>query len=381
MRPFTSVPTLPMSAFIRPALQEFAAYTAHSVAQEQSTPAEIDQLDTNESSYDLPAALKEKLAREYQTTISANRYPDGGQAALRMAIATYAMSSLPDEFTVVADQVTVGNGSDELIRSLLIATCVGRSGAILVAEPTFSMYKILAQTLGVDVVTVGRQEATFEVDIAAARAAMADSAIPVRVVFMVSPNSPTGNGLTAAELDWLRTLPADVLVVVDEAYFEFSQESTLADALTRPNWIVTRTFSKAFRLAAHRVGYAIAAPEIIAVLEKVRLPYNLPSFSQAAALLALHHAPEILAQVGEVQAERQRLIQAFEQFPGLRVWPSAANFLYARPTTLSLDTVFSRLYQRGTQIRQTGGGLRITIGTPAENSRTLAHLHEVLSTQ
>lgn len=368
-----------MSAFIRPELQKFAAYSAHAVSQEASLPELIDQLDTNESSYDLPAALKAKLAGEYQNSISANRYPDGGHAALRAAIAAYAMSSVPDELNIDAKQVTVGNGSDELIRSLLIATCVGRSGAILVAEPTFSMYKILAQTLGVDVVAINRDETTFELDIAAAQAAMSDSAVPIRVVFMVSPNSPTGNGLTAAELAWLRALPTDVLVVVDEAYFEFSQASTLAEALTRPNWIVTRTFSKAFRLAAHRVGYAIAAPELIAVLEKVRLPYNLPSFSQAAALLALHHATDILAQVAEVQAERERLLEACRALPSLQVWPSAANFLYARPIQQSLDAVFQQLYQRGTQVRQTGGGLRITIGTPAENARTLDHLKQVLA--
>jgi len=368
-----------MSAFIRPDLQEFAAYSAHPVAP-VSVPPVLDHLDTNESSYDLPAPLKEKLAWEYQHALEANRYPDGGHGELRTAIAAYAQASAQlGTPTISPAQVTVGNGSDELIRSLLIATCVGRSGAILVAEPTFSMYKILAQTLGVDVIAVGRQEETFEVDIAAAQTAIAKADVPIRMVFMVSPNSPTGNGLTPAEGDWLRSLPPEMLVVVDEAYFEFSQDTTLADALTRSNWIVTRTFSKAFRLAAHRVGYAIAAPDIIQVLEKVRLPYNLPSFSQAAALLALRHAPAILATVAEVQQERDRLYQACRDLPNFQVWPSAANFLYGRPTTLSLDTIFRQLYEQGTQIRQTGGGLRLTIGTPEENDRTLTHLRQVLT--
>lgn len=369
-----------MSAFLRPDLQAFAAYSAHPTTSASAVPPVIDHLDTNESSYDLPLPLKEKLAWEYQQVIAANRYPVGDHQELRAAIAAYATASghLNGQ-TVAPEQVTVGNGSDELIRSLLIATCVGRPGAILVAEPTFSMYKILAQTLGVEVLAVGRDEHTFEVDLAAAQTAMQQASVPVRMVFMVSPNSPTGNGLTAQEWYWLRSLPTDVLVVVDEAYFEFSQATTLSDALTRPNWLVTRTFSKAFRLAAHRVGYAIAHPEIIAVLEKVRLPYNLPSFSQVAALLALRHAPEILAKVAEVRQERDRLESAFKDLPNFQVWPSDANFIYARPTAQSLDTIFHQLYAQGTQIRQTGGGLRITIGTPDENERTLAHLRQALA--
>ncbi|MEM1310531.1 MAG: histidinol-phosphate transaminase [Cyanobacteria bacterium P01_H01_bin.153] len=368
-----------MSAFIRPELQAFLAYNAHPADPIAATPAVVDHLDTNESAYDLPTPLKEKLAWEYQHAVLANRYPDGGHLALRQAIAAYAEASaeLPPG-SISSAQVTVGNGSDELIRSLLIATCVGRPGAILVAEPTFSMYKILAQTLGIDVVAVNRDEATFAVAPTAAQAAIDNAAVPIRMVFMVSPNSPTGNGLTAAEWEWLHQLPTDVLVVVDEAYFEFSQTTTLSDALSRPNWVVTRTFSKAFRLAAHRVGYAIATPDIIAVLEKVRLPYNLPSFSQTAALLALKYAPEILTKVAEVRQERDRLGAAFEQLPGLRSWPSKANFIYCRPTHQSLDEIVQRLQEQGTQVRQTGGGLRITVGTPTENMRTIAHLHQAL---
>ncbi|NEQ44206.1 MAG: histidinol-phosphate transaminase [Leptolyngbya sp. SIOISBB] len=370
-----------MSAFIRPDLQAFAAYSAHAMAETAVAPTVIDHLDTNESSYDLPTPLKEKLAWEYQHTVQTNRYPDGGHADLRAAIADYANHSVAlSGLTATADHITVGNGSDELIRSLLIATCVGRSGAVLVAEPTFSMYKILATTLGVEVVAIGRDEATFEVDIVAAQNAISHSSTPVRMVFMVSPNSPTGNSLTRSELEWLRSLPTDVLVVVDEAYFEFNQESTLFDALTRPNWLITRTFSKAFRLATHRIGYAIAQPELITILEKVRLPYNLPSFSQAAALTALRYAPDILVTVIEIQAERQRLSQAFKKLPNFQAWPTTANFIYGRPTVHSVETIFQKLYQQGTQIRQTGGGLRLTIGTPEENNRTLTHLNQALTT-
>lgn len=369
-----------MSAFIRPDLEAFAAYSAQALDVEAPSPEITDCLDTNESAYDLPPALKEKLAWEYQHQIAANRYPNGGHEALKAAIAAYAVASANlDAAAISANHVTVGNGSDELIRSLLIATCVGRTGAILVAEPTFSMYKILAQTLGIEVISVGRNPDTFAVDLAVAQAAINQSKTPIRMIFMVSPNSPTGNSLTPAEMTWLKQLPEETLVVVDEAYFEFSQQTTLAEAIARPNWIVTRTFSKAFRLAAHRVGYAIAQPELISVLEKVRLPYNLPSFSQAAASVVLRHAAEVLSVVSKVQAERDRLIAAMTAFPDLRVWPSTANFIYCRPTAMSLEDLLSKLYQQGTHVRQTGGGLRITIGTPAENTRTLTHLESALN--
>ena len=368
-----------MSAFLRPDLAEFAAYSAHGPDAGGARPETIDSLDTNECPYDLPEELKGKLAWTYQQAIAANRYPDGDHSNLRAAIADYVNESAalaPD--TISVEHISIGNGSDELIRSLLIATCAGRDGAILVADPTFSMYGILARTLGIPVVNVPRNPETFAVDTVQAQAAIAQSTAPVRVVFMVHPNSPTANALTAAELTWLRQLPPDILVVVDEAYFEFSQHTTVADVLQRDHWVVTRTFSKAFRLAAHRVGYAIASPPLTQVLEKVRLPYNLPSFSQAAARLALQQRSQLLAVIPEMLNQRQRLSDALTRHSALTVWPSAANFLYVRSAQPDTATLFRRLYQLGTHVRHTGGGLRITVGTPGENDRTLAHMAEIL---
>ncbi len=369
-----------MVSFLRPDLAEFAAYRTHDPAADGPPPSSVDVLDTNECPYDLPAELKEKLAWTYQQEIAANRYPDGDHGGLKTAIADYVIESAGlERGTIGPEHISVGNGSDELIRSLLIATCGGREGAILVASPTFSMYGILAQTLGIPVVTVPRDPVTFAVDGEGVATAISTSPVPVRMVFMVHPNSPTANALTPGELDWLGQLPAEILVVVDEAYFEFSQHTTVAKVLTRPNWVVTRTFSKAFRLAAHRVGYAIAPPTLTQVLEKVRLPYNLPSFSQAAARLALAHRQELLDIIPELIAQRQSLQAALAALADFTVWPSAANFLYARPTKISPETLFTRLRHQGTHVRNISGGLRITIGTPEENSRTLDHLHQALS--
>ena len=383
-----------MLNFIRSDLAQLIAYTPHpgGTSGEPSKAETLDRLDTNETPYDLPEELKQKLAIAYEREIEANRYPDGGHGALKEAIAAYVRESAagatgenPDsgqqaeQLAIAPANISIGNGSDELIRSLLIATCLGGQGSILVANPTFSMYGILAKTLAIPVVEVGRKEANFEIDLEAAQEAIASSQNPpVRVVFLVHPNSPTAQGLTDAELDWLRSLPEDILAVIDEAYFEFSQTTLVGELHQHPNWLILRTFSKAFRLAAHRVGYAIGNEEAIATLEKVRLPYNLPSFSQAAALTALHYRQLLFASVPEIIAERQRLSDALSQIPSLRVWPSIANFLYLRPTTdISPGELTQKLKAKGTMVRHTGGGIRITIGSPEENSRTLERLQKI----
>ena len=368
-------------SFIRSDLAQLAAYLPHSGG---ATPAIVDRLDTNESPLDLPAEIKSKLAWIYQQEIEANRYPDGSHQELKSAIAEYVNESATNNFTTA--NISVGNGSDELIRSILIATCLGGVGSILVATPTFSVYGIMARCLGIPVVTVAR-EADFALDLEAAQQAIAQTDNPpVRVVFMVHPNSPTGNALRTQELDWLRSLPEDILVVVDEAYFEFSQTSVVTELAQRGNWLVLRTFSKAFRLAAHRVGYAIAHPDLITALEKVRLPYNLPSFSQIAAKIALQQRQLLLPLVSQTIAERERLYPILRSNDALEVWQSQANFIYLRLRNLTGDRHESALAEiteslkaQGTLIRHTGGGLRLTIGTSEENNRTIERLIEVIS--
>jgi len=366
--------------FVRSDLARLTAYTPNPGHGQETVSGvtEIDRCDANECSYDLPLALKQKLAMAYWESIEANRYPDGSHGDLRQLIAEYVCESA-DRSHVAAENISIGNGSDELIRSILIATCSNGEGSILVANPTFSMYAILAQTLGIPVVSVERNETDFSIDLEAAQQALDRSQNPpVRVVFVVHPNSPTANPLTDAELDWLRSLPDTVLVVVDEAYFEFSQQTVVSE---RPsNWVVLRTFSKAFRLAAHRLGYAIADPDLTAVLEKIRLPYNLPSFSQAALRAALLHRSEILSTISEIQQERDRMWREFSTLPHLRLWPSSSNFIYLRSTddTLSNEALARKLFVAGTLVRHTGGGLRITVGSPEENTRTLERLRAIL---
>jgi len=378
-----------MLPFIRSDLAKFSAYKPHpGSSTAEAVPSQLDRLDTNESPYDLPPELKEKLAWEYQQIIETNRYPDGGHETLKNAIAEYANESAnvaPSFFT--AANISVGNGSDELIRSILIASCVGGEGSVLVANPTFSMYGILAQTLGIPVVTVGRNEANFEIDLKAADKAIEQTQNPaIRVIFVVHPNSPTANALTAAELAWLRSLSDRILVVIDEAYFEFSQNTLACELLQHPNWMIMRTFSKAFRLAAHRVGYCLAQQQLITILEKVRLPYNLPSVSIAAALIALQNRQLLLKSIPQTLQERAKLIEALSQYPILQVAQSAANFVYVRlkPNALNqkddyLINITQKLRTAGTLVRHINGALRITVGTPEENLRTLSRLQTALT--
>lgn len=375
--------------FIRSDLSQLNAYKPHP-GSDSAEPVNIqfDRLDTNESPLDLPPEIKEKLAFIYQQIIETNRYPDGGHESLKNAIAEYVNESANlSNSTFTAANISVGNGSDELIRSLLIATCLGGEGSILVANPTFSMYAILAQTLGISVVTIGRNQHNFETDLEAAKSAIIQTQNPpIRVVFVVHPNSPTANCLTAAEITWLKSLPEEILVVIDEAYFEFSQTTLAAELLQHPNWIILRTFSKAFRLAAMRVGYCIAHPQAIAILEKVRLPYNLPSFSIASALMALENRQLLLQLIPQTLNERTKLITALSTHSILEITPSRTNFIYLRVKPGYQDTenhVLTNLNQKlrsqGTLIRLLPNGLRITIGTPAENNRTIERIQAALS--
>ncbi|MBF2026454.1 MAG: histidinol-phosphate transaminase [Oscillatoriales cyanobacterium C42_A2020_001] len=382
-----------MLPFIRSDLSQLTAYIPHSQdsldsvdsvgAKQESELLVVDRLDTNESPYDLPDELKQELGWALQDVIKSNRYPDGGHYALKQAIADYVNESAGlTHSPLTASHISLGNGSDELIRSILIATCLRSEGSILVADPTFSMYGILAQTLGIPVVHVTRSPDTFAIDLQAAQIAITQpQQLPVRVVFVVHPNSPTGNALTTAEVAWLKALPNNILVVIDEAYFEFSQTTLASEIQHHPNWVILRTFSKAFRLAAYRVGYAIAHPQIASVLEKVRLPYNLPSISQVAAQFALTHRQKLLQTIPQILQERDTFITTLQQQPLLKVWQSQANFVFTVPVSETpgfAEIIFQSLNRQGTAIRCISGGLRITIGTPTENSRTLHRLIHIV---
>jgi histidinol-phosphate aminotransferase len=346
-----------MLELFRPEVQALVAYHTPAVPG-------ADKLNENEWPTDLPEAFKQKLAQTLEQEILANRYPPANPERLKAGLADYC--------GVTSSQIALGNGSDELIRTIITATCVGGQGAVLSAEPTFSMYRILAETFGVPYVSLARRESDFGFDPDMLREAVKKH--NVRVVFLANPNSPTATLLSKEILETLKDLP--VVTVLDEAYFEFSGFTSIPQLETWPNLIILRTFSKAFRLASFRIGYAIAQPEVAQLLEKVRLPYNLSAITQAAATLIIENRDVLLAEVPALLQGRDHLMKSLSQW--LHIWPSAANFFYARCPNWDLETLRLDLAERGSLVRATGGGLRISVGTPEQNQRLIDNCAQII---
>jgi histidinol-phosphate aminotransferase len=322
------------------------------------------QLNVNENPYGPSAEAAADIAAAVgRAATTLNRYPDREFVELREALAAYLNTSGGSGIT--ADRVWAANGSNEIMLQLLQA--FGGPGRVALSfAPTYSMYPEYAR----DTVTewvAGRREDDFSLDLDAARA-LVEERRP-SVVLLPSPNNPTGTALPPEAVSMLCTAAGDGLVVVDEAYGEFRRSGTpsaleLLD--THRNLVVTRTMSKAFALAGARVGYLAAAPEICDAIRVVRLPYHLSAVTQATALAALRHAPELLGRVDELRVERDATVD-WLRGRGLEVADSDANFVLFG-TFADRHAVWQGLVDRGVLIRETGpdGWLRVSIGTAAE---------------
>lgn len=343
---------------LRPDLRGLTPYDAPVLAH-------VVKLDANENPYDFPAPVREEILSLLRND-QLNRYPDPQAGELRRALSVY--TGWPPE------GIMAGNGADELILNLLLAF----GGRTLIATPTFSMYRIHAVIAGAEPVAVPRQ-ADFSLDLEAITAAAEQP--QTRLVFICSPNNPTGNVTAAAEVETvLRSTRA--LVVVDEAYQEFCEESCLPLLDRHPNLVVLRTLSKAFGLAGLRVGYLLADPAVIRLLQRVKQPFNLNRFSQLAARAALARREEFREPIRRIREERERLQTALAALPGVTVFPSRANFLLFR-TPLSADAVYRGLVAEGVLIRNMHGPgledcLRVTVGRENENRFFLEKLKLVL---
>ncbi|HEX6756386.1 MAG TPA: histidinol-phosphate transaminase, partial [Mycobacteriales bacterium] len=277
------------------------------------------RLNTNENSHPLPEPLLDDVGKAVREAAAGlNRYPDRDAVALRTDLAAYLGHGL------VAEQVWAANGSNEILQQLLQAFG-GPGRTALGFTPSYSMHEIIATGTGTGWVD-GTREADFTVPAAAAAAQVA--AHRPAVVFLTSPNNPTG---TALPLDTVEAVldVAPGMVVVDEAYAEFARPG-VPSALTllpgRPRLGGTRTMSKAFGMAGLRLGYLAADPAVVDALQLVRLPYHLSALTQVVARVALAHAPELLASVAAIKAERDRIVAALPA-DGLTAVPSDANFV------------------------------------------------------
>ncbi|WP_072313108.1 histidinol-phosphate transaminase [Agrococcus sp. Marseille-P2731] len=328
------------------------------------------RLNVNENAYRVPEAVAVDIVQEIARVLpSANRYPDREFDALRASFATYLGHGLQPE------QIWAGNGSNEVLQHVLQAFG-GPGRSLLSFTPTYSMYPLLAQGVGMEWVPVPRAE-DFTLTPEAVRAAIEEH--DPDVVFLCSPNNPTG---TAIGLDVIEAAmeAARGIVLVDEAYAEFAHDrSQTALALLEryPRLLVSRTMSKAFAFAGIRVGYLAAAPAVIDALRLVRLPYHLSAITQAAALAALRHSGEMLARVDQLRQQRDRLVDELAAH-GLQPHPSDANFVLVGGIA-DPQAMFSALLERGILVRDVGlpGTLRVTAGTPDETGAVLAAVAEL----
>ena len=321
------------------------------------------KLDAMENPYTLPEAVRAELGRAL-SDIQVNRYPDPDARALKAAIGGY--------MGVSPDRLLLGNGSDEII-GMIISAFGGSPGVIAYPTPTFSMYGIIARSLGQQILELPLTEG-FELDFDGTLRRLMEKR--PKVIFIAYPNNPTGN---LFDRDKVRRLieGSGAIVVVDEAYHSFSGETFIDKIDEHPNLVVLRTLSK-FGMAGLRVGIMAAGRDVLAEVNKVRLPYNLNGLSQAAAEIILKHASVIDSQVELIVKERERLYNALSGLTGVTAYPSKTNFILFR--VKGARVIFEGLKKRGILIRSLDSPgpladcLRVTVGTPEENEEFMAAL-------
>lgn len=325
------------------------------------------QLNTNENPHPPSRALIDDVAESVRgAAAQLHRYPDRDAVALRTDLAAYLTRQTG--IAVNAANVWAANGSNEILQQLLQAFG-GPGRKAMGFVPSYSMHPIISE--GIDTEWVeAKRSADFSLDIDYALAVIAERRPDV--VFVTSPNNPTGHSIAPADLERILAA-APGIVVVDEAYGEFSAAPSAIGLIdTYPaKLVVSRTMSKAFAFAGGRLGYLIAAPAVIEALLLVRLPYHLSVVTQAAARAALRHAGETLASVAELAAQRDRVAAALAEL-GFRVVESDANFLLFGHFADAPRT-WQRYLDEGVLIRDVGiaGHLRVTIGLAAENDEFL----------
>jgi len=350
------------SKTIKPRVRELRAYA---LAPER---ARI-KINQNENPWDAPTAIKrETLKRLHNRAWS--RYPDFVPVSLHEKLARFSGWK--------PEGIIAGNGSNELIQALLMVT-VGEGKRVLICEPTFALYRQIGTVLGGDVINVPlKPDLTYDVT---ALSAVSETSEP-DITIICSPNNPTGCVLELSDLASLLEQSRG-LVVVDEAYFEFAGQTVVPLLERYANLVVLRTFSKAMALAALRVGYLLAAPELAREIAKAVLPYHLNIISQTAAEVAVEmYETELRPLVRQIVDERDRLSVEIARIEGLSPVPSLANFFVVH-SIIEPRRIFSELLQRDILIRDVSGYpmlrdcFRVSVGTPAENDLLLSALREI----
>lgn len=348
---------------IKPAVRAITAYTLAPYR------ASI-KINQNENPFDMPDEIKQEVEHRLAHRAWA-RYPDFVPSGLLDALAAFA--GWKPEGTLA------GNGSNELIQAVLMVT-VNAGTRVLISEPTFTLYRQIVTVLGGEVLSVPLT-AGFQFDLDA----ISERAVKERadVIILCSPNNPTGCRI--AEEDLLRLAQNfDGLIVIDEAYHEFSGRTVVPLLAELPNLIVLRTFSKAMAMAGLRVGYLLASPELAREVHKATLPYSLNFFSATAAEVVCERYDLLKPQIEMIVNERERLLKKLAAIQGVEPVPSSANFLIAR-AALPPRKIFEELVARDILIRDVSKYpmlseyFRLSVGSPEENDRLVAALEETMS--
>lgn len=331
------------------------------------------KLDAMENPYGWPPAMVDAWLEALRGVVL-NRYPDPAAGALKERLR--AVLAVPDGMDIL-----LGNGSDELIQIILLA--VAQPGAtVLAPTPTFAMYELIATAVNVKFVGVPLTDG-FDIDMPAMRAAIA--AHKPAVIFLSYPNNPTGNLFSSAAIEAVLRL-AGGLVVLDEAYHAFAGKTFMDRLGGYDNLLVMRTLSKQ-GLAGLRLGMLAGDPAWLREFDKVRLPYNIGSLTQATAVFALNARAALDEQAARIRADRDTLTRDLNALAGVRAWPSEANFILFRVESGEdgAARVFKGLLAAGVLIKNLAGAggalagcLRVTVGTPAENAVFLQALRAAL---
>lgn len=333
--------------------------------------AEI-KLNQNENPFDFPEDLKDEAFRRYRAR-QWSRYPDFVPDSIRQRLAEFAGWH--------KDGILVGNGSNELLQATLMVL-VGSRTRVAIPFPTFTVYRLIASVLGAKVVDVPlNPDMSYNVEELISKPRESGAG----VLIVNTPNNPTGSVLKDEDLERiLREYSGFVLL--DEAYYEFWGHSALRFLEKYPRLIITRTFSKAMGMAGLRVGYLLANAELAAQISKAKLPYNVNQFSLTAAEVALENAKRFRPAIEAVLAERDRLGRELRLLPGVKLYPTEANFFLVE-VRIPPRAIFDYLYNQGILIRDVSSYptlskcLRISVGTREENDRLLSALRACLSAE
>jgi len=329
----------------------------------------VVKLNQNENPWGVPEAIRTETFRRLEKC-SWSRYPGFLPTQLHRRLAAFTGWD--------PEGITAGNGSNELIQALMMVA-IERGKRVLISEPTFALYRQIATILGGEVISVPlTDQLTYNVNLL--RTQMESSSPDLTI--LCSPNNPTGCLVTESELASLLEVSRG-LIVIDEAYHEFSEQSLKSLLSRNPNLVILRTFSKAMAMAGLRVGYLLAAPELVSEIRKGLLPYNLNVISQTAAEVALDlYDEQVKPLVKRLIEERERLYDQLRSIPGLKPVPSRANFILVS-STIPPRRVFTELLDRGILIRDVSSypmlsnHFRVSVGRPEENDALLFALNEI----